>query len=51
MTIESNYAIAIAMLDDWLKNLATVLQPIRGKTNRTLCARLFPAFKKVTVNF
>jgi len=32
MTVERNYAIAIAMLDDWLKNLASFFQPIRSKT-------------------
>ena len=49
MTIENNYAIAIAMLDDWLKTLAPNFQPMRGKTNRTLCARLSRAFSKLQV--
>ena len=30
MTIESNYAIAIATLSDWLKSFAPVYQPMRG---------------------
>jgi len=38
MTVESSYAIAIATLSDWLKNLAHVFQPIgsKAKTNRAL---------------
>ena len=32
MTIESNYAIAIAKLSDLLKRLAPVFQPMRSKT-------------------
>ena len=28
MTVESNYVIAIATLNDWLKRLAPVFQPI-----------------------
>ena len=45
MTDESNYAIVSGMLDDWLKGLTPVSQPMRSKTktNRTLCARFFPA--------
>ena len=55
MTIESNYAIAIAIatLSDWLKNLAPIFQPMRTsktKTNHTLCARFFPRFEQVTGN-
>ena len=50
MTIESNYAIAIAKLSDWLINLAlpSVFQPIRGKTksNGNLCARFFPLLEQ-----
>ena len=42
MTVESNYAIAIAIaaLSDWLKRLAPVFQPMRSKakTNRTTYA-------------
>ena len=40
MTVESNYVIAIDMLSDWLKRLAPVFQPMRGKTkiNRTTYA-------------
>ena len=32
MTVESNYAIAIATLSDWVKRLAPVIQPMRSKT-------------------
>ena len=32
MTVESNYVIAIATLNDWLKRLAPVFQPMRRKT-------------------
>ena len=36
MTVESNYAIAIAIaiatLSDWLRRLAPVFQPMRSKT-------------------
>ena len=48
MTVEINYAIAIAMLSDWLKNLAPVFQPMRNKTknNRSFYARLFPRFEQ-----
>ena len=31
MTVESNCVIAIATLSDWLKRLAPVFQPMRGK--------------------
>ena len=34
MTVESNYAIAIAKLTDWLKNIAPLFHPMRSK-NRT----------------
>ena len=52
MILESNYA--IATVSDWLKNLATVFQPMRTKTktktNHTLYARYLPRFKgKVTL--
>ena len=52
MTVESSYAIAIATLSDWLKDLASVFQPMRSKTktNRTLHARFFPRFEQVTGN-
>ena len=48
MNVESNDAIAIAALGDWLKILATVSQPMisKTKTNRTLYAR----FEQVTRN-
>ena len=49
MTVESDYVIAIATLSDWLKKLAPVFQPMRGKTktNRTMYARFFPRFEQV----
>ena len=49
MTVESNYAIRIASLSDWLKNLALLFQPTRSKTktNPTLCARFFAALSKL----
>ena len=50
ITLESNYAIAIATLGDWFKNLAPVFQPMRSKTNRTLHARFFSHFQQVTGN-
>jgi len=46
MIIETNYAIAIAALSDWLKNLALVFQLMRSetKTNRIGIVRaIFPA--------
>ena len=50
MTVESNYVIAIATLSDWLKRVAPVFQPMRSKskTNRTMYARFFPRFERVT---
>ena len=50
--VESNYAIAIATLSDWFKNLAPLYQPMRRitKTNRDLHARFSPRFEKVTWN-
>ena len=42
MTVESNYAIAIATLSDWLKRLAPVFQPMRSKTKTIApCTRDF----------
>ena len=40
MTVERNYVIAIATLNDWPKTLALVFQPMRikTKTNRTMYA-------------
>ena len=35
MTVESNYAIAIATLTDWLKNIAPMFHPMRSKTRTT----------------
>ena len=32
MTVESNYAIKIATLSDWFKNLSPVRQPMKMKT-------------------
>ena len=37
MTVESNYAIAIATLSDLLKRLAQVFQPMRSKTKIAPC--------------
>ena len=40
MTVESNYVIVIATLNDWLKRLdAPVFQPMRSKskTNHSMC--------------
>ena len=50
MTVESNYAIAIATLSDWLKRVA--FQPMRSKTktNRTMYTSFFPRFERVTGN-
>ena len=38
MTVDNNYAIAIAMFRDWLVNLLPIFQPMRSKfkTDRTL---------------
>ena len=51
MTVESNYAITIATLNDWFKSLAPVFQLIRSKTktNWTLCTPFFPGFSKLQV--
>ena len=40
MTVGSNYALAIATLNDWLTRLAPLFQPMRSKTktNRTMYA-------------
>ena len=50
MTVENNYAIAIAMVSDWLKRFAPVFQPtrIKTKTNRVMYAWFFPRFERVT---
>ena len=50
MTVESNYAIAIATLSDWLKRFAPVFQPtrIKTKTNRAMYAWFVPRFERVT---
>ena len=54
MTVGSNYTIAIATLNDWLKNLALDFQPMRSKTktntNRN-CTRDFSrALNKLQVS-
>ena len=51
MTVESNYAIAIPSLSDWLKNLALVFQPMKSKTktNCTMYTRFFSRFGQITV--
>ena len=43
MTVVRKCMIAIPTLSDWLKNLAAVFQPMRGKTktNRSLCVHFF----------
>ena len=40
MTVESNYVIVIATLNDWLKRLAPVFQSMRSiiKSNRAMYA-------------
>ena len=52
MTVEINYAIAIASPSDWLKRLAPVFQPMRSKTKtkHTLYTLFFPRFGEVAVN-
>ena len=54
ITVERNYAIAIAKPSYWLKNLAPVFQPLRSKTrtkaNRTMSTRFFPSCEQVTGN-
>ena len=50
MTVESNYAMAVATLCDWLKNLAPVFQPMRSKTNCTFYALLLPRSEPGTGN-
>ena len=52
MTVESNSAIAIAPLSDWLKDLATIFRPMRRKTktNRTSYARFFLRSEQITCN-
>ena len=47
MTIESNDAIAIATLSDWLKTLAPTFQPMRSntKTNGACTRDFFPHFE------
>ena len=41
MTVDSNYAIAVAKLSDWFKNFAPVYQPMKRITNCDLHARDF----------
>ena len=36
MTFDNNYAIAIAMLSDWLVNLLPIFQPMRSKIKTDL---------------
>ena len=51
MTVESNYVIAIATLNDWLKRLAPVFQLMRSqtKTNRTMYAWYSRALSKFQI--
>lgn len=46
MTVESNYAIVIATLNDWLKIHVPVFQGESSKTKayRTLCLQFAPCF-------
>ena len=53
---QSNYAIMIAMPNDWFKSLALAFQPIRIRSKtmtnyRTLYWQLFLCFEQVTSNF
>ena len=41
MNVETNYAIVIAALSDWLQNLMLVFQPMKSKTKHTLCIWFF----------
>ena len=52
MTVENNYAIAIATFSDWLKSVAPVFHPVWYKTgtNRTEYARFLPRFEQVAGN-
>ena len=50
MTVESSYSIPIATLNDLLKDLAPVFQPMRSKTKTPLYVRFFPRFEEVTGN-
>ena len=45
MTVENNYGITVATLNDWPKKLAPLPQPMRSKTksNRTVYAIFFLA--------
>ena len=47
MIVEDNYAITIATLSDWFKNITPVSQPTRRKTNQSSYMRLFPRFEQV----
>ena len=44
MTVESNSAIAIAKLSDWLKHVGPIFRPMRSK------AKTFPRFVQVKSN-
>ena len=51
MTVESNYAIAVATLSDWFNSLAPVYQPMRRKIDQDhsrLARANFPAIGIVT---
>ena len=51
MTVESNYATAIATPNDWLRRLAPVFQPMRSKTktNPAMYACFFPRLSKLQI--
>ena len=52
MTVESNCAIAIATLSDWLKRLAPVFKQWDSKPNRSHLVRaISPGFERVTGNY
>ena len=54
MTVESNYANAVATLIDWFKNLAPFYQPIREGNPKPIAtqlrARFFPRYEQVIRN-
>ena len=51
MTVESNYVIAIATLNDWLKRLAPVFQPMRIKTDQNQSRHVRVIFPALQANY
>ena len=51
MTVESNYVIGIATLNDWLKRLAPVFQPMRSKTKTMYMSHALSKFAPVRVGW